>query len=234
MSSQSRGAENIARRTSLPAAKGATRRKANSASLSSSFDGPDYNRLSGSEFADLCGVSAGTITNWCDAGMPCIREARNGSRVEIRIRDAIPWVIEFRGEAKPGSQRDRLAKAQAEKFELENSRRRGELILVPYVADLLNSMAADIAGRFDGLAGRLANELAGITDPALIRERILTECRGIRSGIAEHVRKLAERRPIAEDDGDNLGTPASKKPKRVGGRKPRAAVRKRRTRAVEQ
>jgi len=180
-------------------------------------------KLTAQQAADLCGVSRQTIQTWYNEGL----------KRQPTVQDLLTFLAHRQGYA-PGSERERLARAQAEKFELENARRRGELTLVSYIAELLNGMAADISSRLDGLAGRLANELAGISDAAVIRERILGECRAIRTGVAEHIGKLAEQPPVTEGSESDMDASAGKKRKRVGRPKSRAAARKRRTGTVEE
>lgn len=142
----------------------------------------------------------------------------------MHLDKAIPWVLENAMSPPQGSQRERLAKAQAEKVEMENARRSGELVLVGVVSEILNGMAADIAGRLDALPGRVANELAGINQPAEIRARLLRETRGIRAGVAEYVAQLAESGGASEDGGDDLESAAGEDGESVGGSEPDTAA----------
>jgi len=52
--------------------------------------------LNSTQFAKLCGVSAGRVTQWCDEGMPCERKAQMGSPVSIDLVTALPWVVHRR------------------------------------------------------------------------------------------------------------------------------------------
>jgi phage terminase Nu1 subunit (DNA packaging protein) len=182
-----------------------------------------------SDVADLCDVAISTAHGWLKEGLPSSREGRE--RI-IGNRELLKFLA-HRQPFAPGSQRDRLANAQAEKFELENARRRGELILANQVADVFATLAADLAARHDGLAGRMANELAGISDPARLRERLLDELRDVRSSFADAIEKLADALGQAPGDGADTAAAPQANRKRVGRRKPRVAARKRRARAVE-
>jgi terminase small subunit / prophage DNA-packing protein len=187
-------------------------------------------KCSAAEFGAVLGVSAQAIGQWMDAGMPCKRGRGNGHAVEITPEEALPWAISRRAPA--GSERERLASEQADKVALENAVKRGELIHVGQVADVLSEMAASLAGQLDALPGRVASELAGLNDPGVIRARLLDETRGIRAAVADAGEKLANSRRHA-DAGDEDPAPAAEKDgKRVGGRKPRATGRKRRARPV--
>ncbi len=190
-----------------------------------------------SQFAKLRGKSNGWVTKQIQAGMPVLVRGRTGMPSTIDPVTAIDWEVEHaRVEAspKPGSQRERLAKEQADKLALENAKRRSELVLASYVSEIFNGLAADISARLDGLPGRVANELAGINDPAQIRSRLLDECRAIRSGVAGYLLQLANTPPEVDHCGDDLVAAQTKKPERVGRRQPSVTTRKRRARSVAQ
>lgn len=178
--------------------------------------------MTAEEAASACGVSRQTIQSWYNEGLP-----RKCTQKEL-----LNFLAHRTGYA-AGSERERLARAQAEKFELENSRRRGELVLVSVVVEILMGMAADLTGRLEGIPGRLANELAGISDAAVIRARLLEEIRAVRAGAAEYIRKLEQYRPALSDASDDVGSASSEEPGSMGGRKARASSRKRRAGSVE-
>ena len=187
-------------------------------------------KLSAAEFAALCGVSRATVTNWMDEGMPCERTGRQRVRVEIDPALAVPWVVDRREPA--GSQRERLAKEQADKIAMQNEAQRGRLIDVALVEETLMGLAAHIAQAHDALPGRLAHELAGISDPGLIRAKLLAEMREIRDGASQFgVRTAGALERMAEDVGRGEGTTESDG-EPVGGPDEVPAGRKRRTRKV--
>lgn len=159
-------------------------------------------RINAKQLARIFAVSQGLVSTWLNEGLPAIRPGRSGAVVLIDLMRACPWILARTGEAAPdsalGIARVRFETARAEKFELENARRRGELVLLSYVSEIMNEMAADLGARLDAISGRCANEFAGITDPALLRQRLLQECRAVRLGAAEHVLKLANTPPAGE------------------------------------
>ncbi len=192
-------------------------------------------RVNAQEYAQIRGHTKQWVGQQIAAGMPVKQVGKRKLEYQIDTAVAIQWEIDrIRQAAKPGSQRERLAKEQADKFELENARRRGELLLASHVAQVLASLGADLAARHDGLAGRVANEFAGISDAARIRERLLDELRHVRGALADATEKLADALGGAEDSRADPAATAGPKPKRVGRSVPRAAPRKRRARAVEQ
>ena len=188
--------------------------------------------VSRNDFAELLGVSGGTVTNWMDAGMPADRTGRQRQVVRITLSKALPWVVSHR-ETK-GGERERLAAEQADKFALENSRRRGELIYADQVAEVMARIAAELSSRLDAVPGRVAGELAGISDPAVIRQRLLDEHRAVRAAFAGATAELADALGSVDDDGGDSEAAAEPNPKPVGRRKPKVAARKRRARAVSE
>lgn len=190
-----------------------------------------YELHTGREFAKLCGVSPATVTNWMNDGMPCVRSGRAGKEVQIDIEKAMPWVIAHR-EAPPGSQRERLAKAQAEKVEMENEQRRGRTIDAGQVEETMLGLAAYLAREHDALPGRVANELAGINEPALIRSRLLEECRAIREGLAQHSVRTADALNDLAEECDDPAAAAESDGEPVGGSVENPPARKRRARKV--
>lgn len=89
-------------------------------------------------------------------------------------------------------ERKRLIKAQADKTESETQKLRGELVPFELVEDVLNEVAVLYGTGVDALPGRLANELAGIHDPAEVKVRLFDECRRIRITTANLLRRFAE------------------------------------------
>lgn len=187
-------------------------------------------KCSAAQFAALVGVTAPAVTQWIDAGMPCDRGRGKGHVVTVTPEKALPWVLSRR--EPHGSQRERLAKEQADKVALENARKRGEMIFSSQVAEALAALGADLAARHDAVPGRVASEFAGTTDPAVIRSRLLDELRVVRAAFADTAAKLADALGSTEDDGGDREAATEEERQPVGRRKPRAAARKSRARAV--
>jgi len=191
--------------------------------------------VTASEYAKLRGRSKGWVSGRIKAGLPATGSGRPGSEYQIDPAVAIEWEIEqarYERPEKGGTQRDRLAKEQADKVALGNAVEREQHMLRAQVEPVLMEMAADLSARLDATASRLANDLAAISDPADIRQRLLRELRGVRAGVADHLGQLARRQPDAAAGGGGADAAAAAKPKRVGGRKPRTPARKPRARKV--
>lgn len=188
--------------------------------------------LTAKEFAELCGVSQATVTNWMDAGMPCVRSGRQRISVAIDPAKAIPWAIDRR--EPPGSQRERLAAEQADKVAMENEVRRNRLVDIAIIEEVLMAKAAYLAHAHDAAAGRMAHELAGITDPGLIRARLLAEMREIRAGVAQHSLRVAGALDCVAQHVEHREAAAEPDSESVGGTDEGASRRKRGTRKVAQ
>jgi phage terminase Nu1 subunit (DNA packaging protein) len=186
--------------------------------------------LNGRQFAELIGMSQASVSGFIRDGMPSENGGRNGRGVQIDPAAAIPWVINHREPA--GSQRERLAKEQADKVAMENETRRGRLIDIAIVEEVLMVKAAYLAQAHDAVSGRLAHELAGITDPGLIRTRLLAEMREIRAGVAEHTLRTADAIDRIAQDVEHRDAAAEPDGEPVGGSDAAPAGRKRRARKV--
>ena len=191
--------------------------------------------MTASEYAHLRGRSRAWVTGQLKVGMPAVRTGRQGAEVEIDPGPAIDWEIEQARAGRRGasdSQRDRLAKEQADKVAMANAVEREDHMLRSHIEPVLMEMAAHLGARLDSIAGRLANQVATLSDPADIRIRLLTEHRAVRSAVAEHLRKLARSRPVAEQRRGHFDAAAEPKSKPVGRRKSGDAAGKPKARKV--
>jgi hypothetical protein len=100
-----------------------------------------------------------------------------------------------------GAEHSRLARAQAVKVEMENYRRAGEYILKSQVHELLTELMTALVGGLEGIPGRTANEFAGSSDPAYIRQRQQDEHRIVRSLLADRLEKFAQSLEDSADTG---------------------------------
>jgi len=168
--------------------------------------------MTGAGFAKFCGVDPATVTLWCKSGLPHEGGGASGVKLKIDLREAVPWVVRNRTE-QPGSERDRLAKEQADKFAIDNAVKRGELIKAQQVEDVLAAALATLASQLDGLPGRMATPLASLDDPATVRARLLDETRRIRAAYADQFAKLGDavRDPDSDEPDHSAATEADGK-----------------------
>lgn len=148
----------------------------------------DFTALTQKDCADMHGVDVRTIRRWDGEGHPRNDDATYSAPESIR------WRIEHEMKGLDATAarawRDREA---ATKLALANARERGRLIYADQVAEVLTTLAADLSARHDALPGRLAGELAGETDAAVIRSRLLDELRNVRAAFADASQTLADK-----------------------------------------
>ena len=127
-----------------------------------------------------------------------------------------------------GSSRIELDRARAKKARIDADKAEGSVIKITDAQAVFNEIAVTYATQLDGLGGRLAGQLSGMTDTAAIRLLILNETRNIRATAADRFRRLA----ALGHGGADHGTAAKPKRRSVGKSKPRAAAGKRGTGTV--
>lgn len=98
-------------------------------------------------------------------------------------------------------ERKRLIKAQADNAECEHQVRRGTLVALDVVEQVLNEVAVLYGSSLDALPGRLAQELAGMSDPAVIKNKLFDECRQLRNLTADGLQRFAK----TEESGFTIG-----------------------------
>lgn len=111
-------------------------------------------RITGQDqIASMFAVTVKTINEWQAQGMPVAMrgEFAGGVPNEYESAECIAWLVEREvGKVRGESQRDRLARVQADAIEMENATKRREL--VPVAAIEPNMRAAMIAAREAWLA----------------------------------------------------------------------------------
>lgn len=185
---------------------------------------------SASQFAEILAVDNATVTRWLDEGMPHQAAGKRGQRgqrvaVRIELRAGLRWVLDRR--SRRISNRDRLADEQADKIGLENARKRGELLRTVDVAEIFQTLAADLVAGHESVPGRVAGELAGMTDPGTIRDRLRDELRAIRRAFVAAADRVAELVGRHSDNDSDPDAAAQADVKRVGRRKSNSAARER-------
>lgn len=105
---------------------------------------------------------------------------------------------------------------------MENDVRERKLVSLDEVDDAFTEAMTMIAMRLDGLSGRFANELAGISDPAVIRQRLRNELISIRAaasnGLADfvgHPQRSKDSKPPTGEDSGYLGRRVKSPPRRI-------------------
>jgi phage terminase Nu1 subunit (DNA packaging protein) len=120
------------------------------------------------------------------------RPVRGQYNLRDSVRGYIRYLKQHARENTRGNETSRLARAQATKVEMENFRRMGELAAWPQVDDLMHGLVVQVRTAHEGIPGRLASELAGITDPPKIYQRLQSELRGVDNLLADYLEKCAD------------------------------------------
>jgi len=87
--------------------------------------------------------------------------------------------------------RQALVEVQRRALELKTRRAEREVIPIEEAAQGFEAAMVALGAQLDGLGGRLAGELVGATDVAVIRQRIFDECRRLRNTVAGALEALA-------------------------------------------
>ena len=164
----------------------------------------------------IFGVTRPTISKWVKEGMPKM------GRGTFDVPATVQWQLErMRGDAPDTEEaRRRLYVAQESHKTLETEILRGTVIRSDDVRHFCTVLTGEFVSAVDGLAPRLGGELAGITDPPVIEEKIEDECRSIRSELTRKLQAFAGRLGSAHPD--NVAAPKAPRG-RMGGRKPNTA-----------
>lgn len=120
------------------------------------------------------------------------RAVRGQYSLRDSVRGYIRYLKQHSRENTRGNETARLARAQATKVEMENYRRMGELAAWPQVDEMMRGLVVQMKSAHESLPGRLASELAAITEPPKVYQRLQTELRRIDHLLADHLEKCAD------------------------------------------
>jgi phage terminase Nu1 subunit (DNA packaging protein) len=162
------------------------------------------NQISQREFARRTGLSEGAVSAAIKEGLPAAVPTRKGRASKIDEPTAIKWLLERerqRARPKHDDPRNALYEEQRRKVWLENEATERQLVKLGDVQVVLNEVMVAIASELEGLPGRMAGELAGLTDPALVRQALRVQITNIRQAAADRLARLAV-----------IGAPAAEQP----------------------
>lgn len=135
------------------------------------------------------------------------------------VQGYIRSIKEGQRETGRGGEQARLARANAQKVEMENLRRMGELVARAQVEETTAGLVVLIKSSHEGLPGRLANELAGL-EPPRIYQRLQTELRSILTQCAGYLSQRADSLGAMPDPGEHDPAVAAPAADDVGGTEP--------------
>lgn len=183
----------------------------------------DLSQVSGQVVADVIGITRRQVTNLTQ--MDVLKQTAKG---KYSLADAVQAYLKWRDGGRVLEGRRRLEDVKARREELLFDQLSGRLISIEDAQVVVNEAMVIIATQMDALPGRMASDLAGESDPAAVRQKLLTEQRRIRAAAADRLARLAIAGSGSADPAPTTGT----KRRPVGKRKQGAAGGKRRARAV--
>jgi hypothetical protein len=149
-----------------------------------------------------------------------------GLKEKYDLRNVVQLWVKFNMNSRMASgvfdAKKSLLEQKFRESKMENDVRERLLVELSEVDDAFSEAMALIAMRLDGLSGRLANELAGISDPAVIRQRLRNELISIRAsasnGLADfigHPQRSRDSKPAPDPDTGPMGGRVKSPPRRI-------------------
>ena len=171
----------------------------------------DINKAPRKAVIEVLGISEGWFHKLRRAG---VLEPVDG-KTTFNLPDCVRSYLKFHQDGQGtdlATERLKLVVAQRKQIEQRTRAEERELVPVGEVQSAFSAVMAMIGGQLDGLPGRMAGELAGIEDPAEIRETLFVETRRIRDAAAHRLENFGhdpERggpdEAAATEDGGRVG-----------------------------
>lgn len=132
-------------------------------------------RVSRTELARLIAATPDRISRFIAEGMPVLETGSGrGRRTVLDLAVALPWILQRRTGSLDEA-RTRLATAQAEKTERENTVRRGQLVEASEVEREFADCAAAVKARLRRIPDSVADRLLSAKNPHAIKTLLLSE-----------------------------------------------------------
>lgn len=146
------------------------------------------------EFAELYEVAPQRIHELVQFGLPAT-PGKSGKQRQINVRTAMDWLV--RREVEKIRTPDggetiaeaslRKSRADADWAEIKAAQANNELMLMADMQSLIERLMILAATQLDGIAGRVAAQIAAEHDPAVCRQIIFDETRRIREAMAHEL-----------------------------------------------
>jgi phage terminase Nu1 subunit (DNA packaging protein) len=176
--------------------------------------------------AELCGVTEKTIRSWAADGMPVMqvgKRGRSGVKTVVDLVEVLRWYLE---QDALDAAKTRLASAQADKHEMENAARRGELAEIADVERTWSDMVLATRARLLSIPMKLAAQLTNVADANIVAAKIRAEIAsalheladgkaGGRGSKGTRQRRAGEVPATAGDDGKRVGRRKKKAEQRI-------------------
>lgn len=134
------------------------------------------------ELAEVFGASQPAIDKWHDQGLPILERGGPGKSNRYDTAEVHRWLLE-RAAARAdrhassldlNAERARLAKAQADRYELELEHRRGEIVDTIEAMEAWGEVVQNVRARLLAIPSKAAPMLVGLKHPALAQAALTT------------------------------------------------------------
>lgn len=129
--------------------------------------------------AALLSVAPRTLRDWHDA-------PRNGDGTYPGPAIVAYYVAKLGTTTDYDNQRERLAAAQAERVEMENAVRRGQLVDIATIEKFWADCVLNARARLLGMGAKLGPQLVNLADPAVLAAAISGEARTALADLADY------------------------------------------------
>ncbi len=186
------------------------------------------NRVAGQDLQAILGISHQTVARLQKSGV-LVSVGAGKFDLATAVQAYVRYVDGGREALQAGDGRRQVLAEQHRKLKIANDLRERTSIPLAEAELVADEAMLTFRSNLDGVAGRLSSELAGLSDPAVIKGRLADEHRRILQACSDRFSRLGAAAE-AHGGGDPAAPEADGRP--VGQRGKGAAERKRRARPV--
>lgn len=153
----------------------------------------DTDKISRKQLIELTGMSATHFHKLKNQGIFVSVE-----RGYYNLKDCINNWCQYHADGRSGSdmakEKEKLIVAQRKQIELRMKTEQSELVPLSEAQNAFDGAMVLISTQLDGLPGRVAGEVAGLSDPAEVRGLLFNETRRIRATAADELQSWANKK----------------------------------------
>lgn len=139
------------------------------------------------QLAKILGLNRKTITFWQREGLPVALETENGLANQYDTEAVIAWYVAREvAKAAHESEKDRLARLQGDKLEMELAQMRGTLIPADQIEPAWAAQVLACRQLLLALPARLVPLLVGMHEPDPLRELLAEQIEGALTKLAKY------------------------------------------------
>lgn len=138
--------------------------------------------------AEVFGVAPKTIVEWQEQGLPIAKRGSPGVPSEYRSDDCIRWLVQREVERANGeSAKDRLARLQGDKVEMELAVMRRDLIDAKDIEPTIQQWLTDHCAAIDQMPETWTDAVVAVgTDPVAVHQVLKDIARQLKEGAANY------------------------------------------------